>query len=69
MHSHHAIIHFSPIAVPLPSDTHGIVAALGDGGLIDHADRLGVSMIFGHDTLTPVVEFFLIPLDGFEEAL
>jgi hypothetical protein len=69
MHSHHAIIHFSPIAVPLPPDAHRIVPALGDGGFIDHADRLGVSTIFGHDTLTPVVEFLLIPLDGFEETL
>ena len=69
MHSHHAIIHLSPIAVPLPCHAHGVVAALGDAGFIHHADRLRVSMIFGHDVLTPIVEFLFIPLDGFEETL
>jgi hypothetical protein len=69
MHSHHAIIHLSPIAVPLPCHANRIVATFGDGRFIHHADRLWVSMIFGHDVLTPVVEFLFIPLDGFEETL
>jgi len=69
MHSHHAIVHFSAIAVPLPPNAHGIVPALGDGGLIDHADRLRVAMILGNDLLATIMEFLFIPLDGFEETL
>ena len=69
MHSHHAIIHLSPIAVPLPPDTHGIVAALGDGGFIHHADRLRVAVISGHHLLATIMEFLFIPLDGFQEML
>jgi len=69
MHSHHAVVHLPPVAVPLPRDAHRVVAALGDPGLVHHADRLRVSMILGHDLLATVVEFFLIPLDGFEKTL
>jgi hypothetical protein len=69
MHSHHAIVHLAPVAIPLPPDAHRVVPALGDGGLIHHADRVGVSMVLGHDLLATVVQFFLIPLDGFEQTL
>jgi hypothetical protein len=69
MHSHHAIIHLPPIAVPLSPDAHGIVPALGDGGFIHHADRLQVAMLLGHHLLTAIVEFLFIPLDGFEQTL
>jgi len=69
MHSHYAVVHLAPIAIPLPPDAHRIVPAFGDGGLIHHADRVGVSMVFGHDLLATVVEFLLIPLDAFEETL
>jgi len=69
MHSHHAIIHLPPIAVPLSPDAHGIVAALGDGGFIHHADRLRVAMILCDDLLALIMEFLFIPLDGFEETL
>jgi len=69
MYSHHAIIHLSPIAVPLSCHAHGVVAALGDAGFIHHADRLRVAMLSGHHLLTAVVEFLFIPLDGFEETL
>jgi|WetSurMetagenome_2_1015567.scaffolds.fasta_scaffold133713_1 hypothetical protein len=69
MHSHHAIIHLPPIAVPLPPDAHRIVSALGNGGLIHHADRLPVAMISGRHLLATIMEFLFIPLDGFEETL
>jgi hypothetical protein len=69
MYSHHAVVHFAPVAVPLPPDTHRVVAALGDPRLIHHADRLRVSVLSGHDLLATVVEFLFIPLDGFEETL
>jgi hypothetical protein len=69
MHSHHAVVHLAPIAVPLPSDAHGIVATLGNPGLVHHADRVRVTRIVGHDLLATVVELFFIPLDGFEKTL
>ena len=69
MHPHHAIVHLAPVAVPLPPDPHRIVPTLGDRGLIYHADRVGVSVVLSHDLLAAVVEFFFIPLDGFEETL
>ena len=69
MHSHHAVVYLAPIAVPLPRDADRVVAALGNPGLVHHADRIRVSVIFGHDLLAAVVEFFFIPLDGFEETL
>lgn len=69
MHSHHAIIHLSSISVPLPPDADRIVAALGDSGLIHHADRFQMAMISGNDLLATIMEFLFIPLDGFEETL
>jgi hypothetical protein len=69
MHSHHAIVHLAPVAIPLPRDAHRVVPALGDRGLVHHADRLRVAVIAGHDLLATVVELFFIPLDGFQETL
>jgi hypothetical protein len=69
MHSHHAIVHLAPVAIPLPPDTHRVVPTLGDRGLVHHADRVGVGVVLGDDLLTAVVEFLFIPLDGFEETL
>jgi hypothetical protein len=45
------------------------MAALANPGLIHHADRLRVGMLAGHHLLAAVVQFFLIPLDRFEETL
>ena len=69
MHSHHAVVHLAPVAIPLPRNTHRVVPALGDRRLVHHADRVGVGVVFGDDLLATVVEFLLIPLDGFEETL
>ena len=69
MYPHHAVVDLAPVAIPLPPDTHRIVPALGDGGFVHHADRVGVGVVFGNDLLATVVEFLLIPLDGFEETL
>jgi len=69
MHSHHTVIHLAPVAIPLPRDAHRVVATLGDPGLVHHADRRRVRMIFGHRLLATVVEFLFIPLDGFEKTL
>jgi hypothetical protein len=69
MHSHHAVVHLASVTVPLPRDAHRVVAALGNAGLVHHADRVRVTMILGHDVLATVVELFFIPLDGFEKTL
>jgi hypothetical protein len=69
MHSYHAVVHLTPVAIPLPCDAHRVVPALGDRGLVHHADCLQVTMISSHDLLATVVELFFIPLDGFKETL
>jgi hypothetical protein len=53
----------------LPPDAHRVVTALGDPGLVHHADRVGVSVIVGHDLLAAVVELLFIPLDRFQKTL
>jgi hypothetical protein len=69
MHSHHAVVHLAPVAIPLSSHAHRVVSTLGDRGFVHHADRVGVSVLFTDDPLTTIVEFLFIPLDGFEETL
>jgi hypothetical protein len=69
MHSHHAVVHLAPVAIPLSSDPHRVVSTLGDCGLVHNADRLGVGVVFGNGLLATVVKFLFIPLDGFEETL
>jgi hypothetical protein len=69
MYSHHAVVHLAPVAAPLPSHANRVVAALGNRGLVHHADRVRVTMIFGQDLLATVVELFFIPLDGFKKTL
>lgn len=69
MYAHHAVVHFAQVAVPLPPHAHRVVAALGDPGLVHHANSLGMRMILGNDPLAAVVEFFFIPLARFEETL
>jgi len=69
MDPHHAVVDLPPVAVPLPSHAHGVAAALGNPGLVHHADRLGVSMVGGHELLATVAELLFIPLDRFEKTL
>ncbi len=69
MDAHHTIVDFATAAVVLPTDTHGMPAALGRARLVDAADRFRVRMIFDDDLLTAISEFFFIPLDRFEKTL
>lgn len=69
MYSHYAVVHLPPVAIPLPPDPHGLVATLADPRLVHHADRLGVSVVLGHDLLASIPQFFFIPLDRFEKTL
>lgn len=69
MNPHHAVVDLPPIAVVLPTDAHGLFAALGRARFIHAANRVGVRMVGGDDLLAPVSKFFFIPLDRFEKAL
>ena len=69
MNAHHAIVDLPTVAVVLPSDAHGMPAALGRARLVHAADRLGVGMVLGDDLLAAISELFFIPLDRFEESL
>jgi hypothetical protein len=69
VNGHDAIVDLAPIAVPLPTGSHGFFAALGRPRLIHAPDGVGISMVFGDDLLAAISEFFFIPLDRFEEPL
>ena len=63
MYPHHAVVHFSRVAAVLSAHSDGFRATLGNPGLIHHTDRLGMSMISGHNLLATVSDFLFIPLD------
>jgi hypothetical protein len=69
MDSHQAVVHLSTASVPLPTDAHGLFAALGRAGLVQTTNGLEMGVVFGHDLLAAVSEFLFIPLDRFEKAL
>jgi hypothetical protein len=63
MNRHHTVVDFPPVAIPLPADGDGLVAALGRAGLIHATDGVGMSMFLGHNLLAPISELLFIPLD------
>ncbi len=69
MNRHHTVVDLTPVAVPLATDPHGLVAALGRARLVDATDRVGVGVLCGHDLLAPVSELLFIPLNQFQKAL
>jgi hypothetical protein len=69
VHGHHTVVDLGPIAVPLPTDPHGLFAALGRPRLIHAPDGIGMRMVLGDDLLAAISKLFFIPLDRFEEPL
>jgi hypothetical protein len=69
MHGHRAIVDLAAVAVVLPAGSHGVLTALGRSRLIDDANGLCMSVVFGHDLLAAVSQFGFFPLDRFEKAL
>lgn len=69
MHSHHAVIDLSAVAIVLPPHAHGLAAAFGNAGLIHATNSLGMRVVASHDLLTAVSQFLFIPADRFQEAL
>jgi len=69
MNPDNAVVELPTVAIVLPADTHRILAALRRARLVDAANRLGVGVVFGHDLLAAISQFFFIPLDRLEETL
>lgn len=69
MHTHGAVLDLAAIAVVLSLDSHRMVAALGRTGLINGTNRIGMSMLFGDNSLTSIAKFFFIPPNRFKKPL
>ncbi len=64
-----AVLDLAAVAVVLTFDACGVLAALGRSGLINAADRVGVGMLGGDDSLATSKQPPFIPNDGFQESL
>ena len=64
-----AVFDFAAVAVVLTLDAACVVATLGRAGFVDGADRLGVSMLGGHEILTSIANSSLVPSNRFEQSL
>lgn len=64
-----AVFDLAAVAVVLPLHGGRVPAAFGRSRLVDHAQRLGVHMLGGHQLLAAVAEPLFVPADGFEESL
>lgn len=64
-----AVLDFAAVAVVLTLHTGRVGTAFGRSRLIDHAQRLGVRVLGGHQLLAAVAEPLFVPADGFEKAL
>ena len=69
MHADDAVIDLAATAEPLPRDANGLNAALGRSGFIEAADREGMGVRPGNDSLALVAHAAFIPLDRFQETL
>ncbi len=69
MNSHNTVVNLPTVTVPLPTDTHRLLAALGRARFVQATDCLGVTMVLGHDLLASISQLLLVPLDGFEKPL
>jgi hypothetical protein len=47
----------------LTFDASGVLSTFGDTGLVNAADRVGVSVLGGNDPLTLIPQLLLIPND------
>jgi hypothetical protein len=64
-----AVLDFTAVAVVLTLHAGRVRAAFGRSCLIDHAQRLGVRMLGGHQLLAAVAEPLLVPPDGLQKSL
>lgn len=68
-HGVDAVLDFAAVAVVLTLHAGRVPAAFGRSRLVDHAQRLGVGMLGGHQLLAAVAEPLFVPADGFEKPL
>ena len=52
--AHHTVVDLASVAVVLPRDTDGLVAALGDAGFVHAPEGFGMRVVLGHDLLAAV---------------
>lgn len=64
-----AVLDLAAVAVVLPLHAGRVPAAFGRSRLIDHAQRLGVRMLGGHQLLAAIAEPLFVPADRFEKTL
>jgi hypothetical protein len=64
-----AVLDLAAVTVVLTLHAGRVPAAFGRSRLIDHAQRLRVGMLGGHQLLAAVAESLFVPADGFEKAL
>lgn len=69
MNSYDAIIDFPRVAVVLPANTSGLLAALGVPRFVNGSNGLRVSMVSGDDSLTGITETFFVSLDRLQKPL
>jgi hypothetical protein len=69
VNSYDAIIDFPLVAVVLPANTRGLVAALAVSRFVNGSNGLRVSMVSGDDSLTGITETFFVPLDRLQKPL
>ncbi len=54
MYTHHAVIDFPTVSVPLPTDADGFFAALGRPGFVDAANGVRMGMLANDDLLASI---------------
>lgn len=64
-----AVLDLAAVTVVLTLHSRGLPAAFGRSRLIDHAQRLRVRMLGGHQLLAAVAEPLFVPPDRFEKSL
>jgi hypothetical protein len=69
MNPNHAIVDLAPVAVPLPRNARGMLAAFCRAGFVHATDRFGMSVVLSNDLLAAISQFLFIPLYRLEESL
>lgn len=64
-----AVFDFAAVAIVLTLHAGRVCATFRRSRLIDHAQRLGVRMLGGHQLLAAVAKPHFVPADGFEKSL
>ena len=69
MNCHNTVVDLPTVPIPLPTNSHRMLAALGRARLVHATDGLPMGMVLGHDLLAAISQLLFIPLDRFEKTL